>query len=280
MSKAVALALFLMLTSLVFLQWLGPNIQNAYAQAQDICTEQYGQRCITHKVSKCEFDTCDPFVPPEDQPYCGQNRCTFARTVTECTSCVLESSTGESESGPGIPCIASFAWEQCSGNSITNACTLYNDANYRASTIVCGDVCTTGAWTNQTCGGGSCSPTEMYQTRTTNPSACTSGTRCVADPTCGGVAPYCGDGSANQSSEQCDLGAGNGPFPSTCSATCQINSPPSGGSYCGDGNLDSSYTINRAISTGNDDGYSSNNSVFDRTKTYGLSGEDNNTSFT
>src|SRR3972149_4558621 len=120
-------------------------------------------------------------------------------------------------------------------------CTLNSSANYQSAEVVCGDYCTTGSWTNQTCGGGSCSPTEMYQTRSTNPSGCGYSTRCVADATCGGgETPYCGDGSVNQSSEQCDLGSGNGPFPATCSATCRINPPPSGGSYCGDGILDSS----------------------------------------
>jgi len=283
-SILLIVSLLFVVITLVAPQGVLNNVQDANAQldADAVCTQQYGQRCATVYVSTCRVLTCRQGIPPEDQPNCDKPTCSPSTRTTKCGDCLYEQSTGEG-SPPGTPtpqCVASWNWAQCQANS-GGLCTLNSSANYQSAEVVCGDYCTTGSWTNQTCGGGSCSPTEMYQTRSTNPSGCAYSTRCVADATCGGgETPYCGDGSVNQSSEQCDLGSGNGPFPATCSATCRINPPPSGGSYCGDGILDSSYTMNRAISTGNDDGYSSNSSVFDRTKNYGLAGEDNNTSYT
>src|SRR3989344_4251813 len=45
-------------------------------------------------------------------------------------------------------------------------------------------VCTPGAWTNSTCGGGSCAADQREQTRTVNPVGCAITSRCVADAAC------------------------------------------------------------------------------------------------
>jgi hypothetical protein len=46
----------------------------------------------------------------------------------------------------------------------------------------------------------------------------------VCDASCQ-IVPFCGNGVA-EGSEQCDLGAGNGPFPATCSTSCTTNAAP------------------------------------------------------
>ncbi len=49
--------------------------------------------------------------------------------------------------------------------------------------------CTAGPWANVSCGGGGCSGTQMQQTRTVNPSGCTSTSRCIADASCNPATP-------------------------------------------------------------------------------------------
>src|SRR3989344_2545955 len=44
--------------------------------------------------------------------------------------------------------------------------------------------CTTGQWQNQGCGEGSCTSSQMYQTRTVNPNGCAVTDQCVSDPSC------------------------------------------------------------------------------------------------
>jgi hypothetical protein len=44
--------------------------------------------------------------------------------------------------------------------------------------------CTVGSWTNQNCGGGTCSSDLMYQTRTVDPPGCDTSSRCAASSSC------------------------------------------------------------------------------------------------
>jgi hypothetical protein len=60
----------------------------------------------------------------------------------------------------------------------------------------CGaQACTCSSWENQACGGGTCSDSEMYQTRSCSPSGCTSESRCMPDPVCSATPK---DGDLNQ----------------------------------------------------------------------------------
>jgi hypothetical protein len=49
---------------------------------------------------------------------------------------------------------------------------------------VCNLTCTCGSWTDNVCGGGSCTSTQMQQIRTCDPSSCETETQCVSDASC------------------------------------------------------------------------------------------------
>src|SRR3989338_3102462 len=90
--------------------------------------------------------------------------------------------------------------------------------------------CTTGQWQNQGCGEGSCTSSQMYQTRTVNPNGCAVTDQCVSDPSCT-TSPVCGN-NIREGTEQCDgsdlasqtcqsLGFSSGTL--SCSASCTFN---------------------------------------------------------
>jgi len=170
---------------------------------------QYRYRYWSDGSGVCDTDTrcvsdgsCSPPTPTLDtRPDCGHTCLNHGAASVAWPHC---SCTNRSPAS-GYERIGTWGSRDCS------QCTAYRPIP-----------CTCGSWVNQSCGGGSCSALQRLQTRTCNPSGCSSTSRCVSDSSCcscsGWVSGACGPDAGCAVGQRRQTRTCN---PSGCSSTSQ-----------------------------------------------------------
>jgi len=165
-----------------------------------------GHDCSSTTVSCTKVDSCGVACGGSNTKTC------YKDNGSSCTPCNWCTSVGCGECST-----TTSGWRcECSGSCEGQYSSCIGVAD---PTCV---LCSCGSWSNQGCGASTCSDTQMYQTRTCDPSGCDSTTRCIADSSCScscsnWVDQSCGGGSCSDTqmyqTRSCN--------PSGCASTTQ-----------------------------------------------------------